>query len=99
MTAGTPTSTVPMTSPNPSEASATVRMPGPGERAEQADDAVVQRVRVRPGAAGPLSAKPAGPERHGRAAATRPMPGHGAATRNAAIAGPRMKKTSRLIAS
>ena len=46
-----------------------------------------------------VSAKPLVPTTVATAATTRPMPGHGAAASNAARAGPRMKKTSMLIAS
>jgi hypothetical protein len=48
---------------------------------------------------GPLSAKPSAPITIAVEAATSPVPGHGSRIRNAASAGPRMKKTSRLIAS
>ena len=51
------------------------------------------------GAHGGGEREPVVPTTVAAAATTRPMPGQGAAASNAARAGPRMKKTSRLIAS
>jgi len=97
VTAGRPTSTDPMTRPNPSDATATVRIPG---RASAPSRGTPSRAGDPPTRrAGGLSANPAAPITIPVPATARPRPGHGAATRNAAIAGPRMKKTSRLMAS
>ncbi len=97
VTAGTPTSTVPIAIPKPREASTTVRIagrPSAPSRPREARAGWARSVRT-----GRLSAKPSAPITIAVAATTRPVPGHGVRIRNAASAGPTMKKTSRLIAS
>src|SRR6476661_6934091 len=81
VTAGTPTSTVPMTSPNPSDASTTVRNPGTAS--------APNRPAGRPGTGrcvrtARVSANPTEPVTVSTSATAVPVPGHGNATSSAA---------------
>ena len=85
-----------MTSPNPSEARTIVRSPGTASAPSrptgwEGAGRCARTARV--------SAKPTEPATIPTSAVAVPVPGHGNTTSSAASDGPRMKNTSRLIAS
>jgi hypothetical protein len=94
--AGTATSTKPMVTPKPNEASATVRIPALVSAPSRLWCSGLTNCCPRTTGA---SAKVTAPMIMQTPAATTPVPGHGAAISNPASAGPRMKHTSMLIAS
>ena len=96
VTAGTPTSTLPMTRPNPSDASTIVRRPGTASAPNRPVGAAGTGRCVRTAW---VSANAADPVTIRTSATAVPVPGHGSSTSSAASDGPRMKNTSRLIAS
>ena len=86
-----------MTSPNPSDASTTVRSPGTASAPNEARGPTGHGS-VRPDRVGQREPDRARHDQPTSATAV-PVPGHGSATSSAASDGPRMKNTSRLIAS